>query len=95
MDPLTLFKQYNLSGKPDQIRVEGDRVFFGSEYVFPVKSFTAFRGERDYETVGVVQHVLQTKTLSQPEYLKSALAAGVGRLPAPKRIVRHGDSMRK
>jgi hypothetical protein len=87
MDPLTLFKQYNLNGQLDKIRVDGDRVLFGNEYVFPIKGFTAFRHEKDYETVGVVLHVLQTKQLTHPEYLKSALAAGVTRLPVPKRIV--------
>ncbi|KAL6754061.1 RNA pol II accessory factor, Cdc73 family-domain-containing protein [Haematococcus lacustris] len=86
MDPLSLLRSYNLSNKLSEVKVEGDQVHFGTEYVFPVKTFTAFRGGDDYEALDVILHVLKTKGLSQAEYLKSTMSARVGRLPHPKRV---------
>ena len=80
MDPLTLLRDFNLKNQLSEVKVVGDQVQFGSQYVFPKTSFTAFKSLRDYETLEVVLHVLQTRALNQPEYLKAAEAQGLGRL---------------
>lgn len=78
MDPLTLLKDFNLGKKSEQVKVVGEQVHFGTSYVFPKASFTAFKGgARDYYTLEAVLYVLQTRQLSQAEFLKAANAAKI------------------
>jgi hypothetical protein len=78
MDPLSLLREFNLNKQVDAIKIEGDDVNFGGQYVFRKSAYTAFKGQRDYYTIEAVYYVLQTRGLSQPEYLKAAAAAKLG-----------------
>ena len=88
MDPLSLLRDFNLNQQLQDVQVLGEQVNFGTSYVFPKSSFTAFRGQKDYCTLEVVLHVLQTRSLSQPEYIRAAAAAKLNTLAYIDRKVR-------
>lgn len=77
MDPLSLVRDFNVGKKAERIRVDGDDVNFDGQYVFPKKTFTAFRAARDYCTLEVVLYVLKTRGLAQPDYLRQAAASSL------------------
>ncbi|GFH31569.1 uncharacterized protein HaLaN_30638, partial [Haematococcus lacustris] len=90
MDPLSLLRSYNLSNKLSEVKVEGDQVHFGTEYVFPVKTFTAFRGGDDYEALDEILSYLDGKSNLAYDAGDIGPAATQDAEPAVKKARVHG-----
>ncbi|GAX79100.1 hypothetical protein CEUSTIGMA_g6540.t1 [Chlamydomonas eustigma] len=74
MDPLSLLKDFMLSGRLSKIAREGDRINFGGTYVFPQTASTGIKGaqKQDY-TLEVILNLVQNRNLPHSEYLKNAM----------------------
>ena len=88
MDPLSLVRDFNVDKNSSKIRLIGEQVDFDGKYLFPKSCPTAFKAGNVYCTLEVVLNVLNTRTLSQPEYLKQCAASKFYSLPFADRKVR-------
>lgn len=88
-DPLSLLREFSTSGRLELVRLDGDAIRFGDQYVFPKATPTAFKGQREgHYSLEVALYVAQHRQLSQPEYLKAASSAGLAAAPYVDRKVR-------
>ena len=74
-------RSFNTAKKLDLVRVAGNQIQFGDEYVFPRDSNTGFKaskpGADEYYTLEDALHIVQNRHLPHAEYLKSASSAGL------------------
>ena len=73
MDPVSLLREWTISGKLDSIRLGPDRVEFADSYSFRRDAATAYKaqkGKGDFYSLATLLVFLRNKSTPFPQYVK-------------------------